>query len=491
MIGWRVLVAGVAAAGLWAHAAAAESPGAAIAGQGLPAAGVPACATCHGASGEGNAAIGAPRLAGLPAAYLVEQLNAFAEGSRANPLMQPVAKGLDDAQRRAVATYFSGQPVPSAKATPASGAAAALGAALVERGRWQDGLPACAQCHGPGAAGVGTAFPPLAGQSAAYLTAQLNAWKSGARPAGPLGLMPAVVRKLSDQDIAAVTAYLAAPGAAPALAAGPAQPAGHAFQPPPESAIPNDEFGQMVRLGESIFRDTGKYASAFVGNTLTCENCHIDGGRLANASPMWAAYVAFPAYRAKNGHVNTFAERLQGCFRFSMNGKAPPTGDKVLVALETYSYWLAQGAPVGAKLPGRGYPKVAKPASAPDYDRGAKVYAQNCALCHGADGAGQTAGDKTVFPPLWGPKSFNWGAGMGAINNAAGFIKANMPLGKPGSLSDQDAWDVAMFIDSHERPQDPRFAGSIAETRAKFHNSPYSMYGQTVNGHLVGSGTAP
>ncbi len=247
----------------------------------------------------------------------------------------------------------------------------------------------------------------------------------------------------------------------------------------------------MISLGEEIFRHPAQAAPQFVGNRLACSNCHIDAGRLADASPLWAAWVAFPAYRAKNGHVNTFAERIQGCFRYSMNGKAPPLGDKVLVALESYSAWLARGAPVGETLQGRGYPKVPKPVSSPDYTSGSRVYQQQCALCHGADGAGQAAAGQTVFPALWGAQSYNWGAGMASVTNAAGFIKANMPLGLGGKLSDQDAWDAAMFIDSQERPQDPRFIGSVQETRARFHNSASSMYGRTVGGRLVGVGTGP
>ena len=85
-------------------------------------------------------------------------------------------------------------------------------------------------------------------------------------------------------------------------------------------------------------------------------------------------------------------------------------------------------------------------------------------------------------------QSFNWGAGMANINNAAGFIKANMPLGQGGTLTDQQAWDVATFIDSHERPQDPRFTGDVAQTRAQFHDSEYSLYGTQVGGKLLGQG---
>lgn len=260
---------------------------------------------------------------------------------------------------------------------------------------------------------------------------------------------------------------------------------------PPSGPIPDTDFGKMVKLGEAIFRDTQTNAKEYIGNSLQCANCHLDAGRLANSAPLWAAYVAYPAYRKKNGHVNTFAERLQGCFRYSMNGKAPPLGSKTLVALESYSYYLAKGAPTGANLPGRGYPQLSTPAKL-DAAHGEHVYTQKCALCHGADGQGQTASDGSmVFPPLLGARSYNWGAGMSSISNAAGFIKANMPFSQGNTLSDQEAWDVAAFVDGHERPQDPRFTGSVSETRKKYHDSPMSLYGQTVNGTVLGEHSPP
>src|SRR6185437_9001484 len=167
-------------------------------------------------------------------------------------------------------------------------------------------------------------------------------------------------------------------------------------------------------------------------------------------------------------------------------------GDPVLVALETYSYWLAQGAPLDPTIAGRGYTKVAKPAQPPDYHRGETVYQARCALCHAADGGGQRARDGApAFPALWGDASFNWGAGMADISNAAAFIKGNMPLGRGGTLTDQEAWDVATFIDSHDRPQDPRFTESVETTREKFHNTAQSMYGKTVNGIVLGSHSTP
>ncbi|MDE2578545.1 MAG: c-type cytochrome [Hyphomicrobiales bacterium] len=280
----------------------------------------------------------------------------------------------------------------------------------------------------------------------------------------------------------------AAAAPAPSVAAVDARPV---FVPLPMDKVPEDEFGKMARLGEAIFHDTRANAGAFVGNDLQCRNCHLDDGRHANSAPLWAAYLVYPAYRKKDHEVNTFQSRMQGCFRYSMNGKAPELGDKVLVALEAYAYAMAKGGPTGVAVAGQGYPRLAEPATL-DAAHGKAVFAEKCAVCHGADGAGQNdASGQTTFPPLWGARSYNWGAGMASISNAAAFVKANMPLSQAGSLSDKDAWDVAAFIDSQERPQDPRFNGSVAETRKAFHDSKMDMYGQTVDGVTLGQNAPP
>ena len=272
----------------------------------------------------------------------------------------------------------------------------------------------------------------------------------------------------------------------------PAAPAGSVdyFQPPAEHELPDNAFGKLVRQGHSLFVDTKRQAPAFVGNGLNCSNCHLDQGRLANSAPLWGAYPMYPAYRKKNDKVNTFAERLQGCFEFSMNGKPPAADGPEISALSAYAYWLATKAPTGVELPGRGYPEVAQPAKGYDIAQGAQVYKAQCAVCHGDAGQGQKVGNDYVLPPLWGKDSYNWGAGMHRINTAASFIQYNMPLGKAKTLSDQQAWDVAAFINSHERPQDPRLIdGSIEKTRVKFHaNDGVNLYGQTVDGVLIGQG---
>lgn len=287
---------------------------------------------------------------------------------------------------------------------------------------------------------------------------------------------PEAAKAAPAKPATAVPAAPAAPPQAHAEAAAKTVPA--AFTPPPESAIPDNEFGQMVRQGKDIFVHTQQYARAYVGNGLNCANCHLDNGRKADSAPLWAAYVLYPAYRKKTGQVDTLQSRIQGCFRYSMNGRPPALDSKEMTALVTYHYWLAQGAPTGVKLPGQGFLKLAKPALTPDLARGHEVYKNNCAICHGANGEGTKVNGEYAFPPLWGKDSFNWGAGMHRIDTAAGFIKANMPYGRGGSLSDQEAWDVALFMDSHDRPQDPRFQGSVAQTRDAHHDED-CLYGRT------------
>jgi cytochrome c553 len=172
--------------------------------------GAPACSTCHGAQGEGRPDVAYPRLAGLDSDYLIAQLNAFAEGSRDNETMSPIAKALTLDQRQAVATFYAGSATSKIEEPQkADDKTVAAGAALASRGDWSKGLPGCGQCHGAAGHGVGKTFPRLAGQSAEYIMSQLKAWKDGKRTNDPLHLMTGIASKLTDDQVAAVAAYYA------------------------------------------------------------------------------------------------------------------------------------------------------------------------------------------------------------------------------------------------------------------------------------------
>lgn len=206
-----VMLTGTMVAALFA-AMASASDGATLAQQGNGN-GAVACTSCHGTDGEGQAAAGFPRLAGLDAAYLRKQLDDFATGARVNAVMQPVASTLSADQRAVLADYYAKLPVPT-HARVATPPASSAGEQLATHGRWDQGLPACEQCHGPGGVGVGAHFPPLTGQSATYIASQLKAWQQGTRHNDPLQLMQHVAAKLDATDIAAVSAWYAAQPAA-------------------------------------------------------------------------------------------------------------------------------------------------------------------------------------------------------------------------------------------------------------------------------------
>lgn len=459
----------------------AASPGRQVVMQGGSQGATP-CVACHGVDGSGNAAAGFPMLGGLAAGYLQRQLQAYREGTRNNTVMAPIAKALTEAEIESVSKYYAAQE-PKFSATDAPADLLAKGRQLARNGDWASGIPACVSCHAQGGQGAGGPFfPALAGQHASYIVSQIQAWKSGQRTNDPIGLMASVAKALTQEQTKAVAAWFAAlptldeSAVDKAAAKLPAQrdaaaSAAKGFMPPPETDIPDNEFGEMVRLGRDIFVHTQQYAGDYVGNGLNCVNCHLNAGRLADSAPLWGAWGMYPAYRNKNHKVNTMIDRLQGCFMFSMNGMAPPADSQMITALMSYSYWMAQGAPIGKALPGRGYPDLPEPEQKPSPERGAAVYQANCAVCHGAKGQGKKVAGAYLFPPLWGSDSYNWGAGMHRVSTAAQFIHANMPLGRGGEvLSVQQAWDVAAFVDIHPRPQDPRFDGDMAQTDKQFHD---------------------
>ena len=159
------------------------------------------------------AAAGFPYLAGQGASYLALQLHDFASGDRSNPIMAPIAKGLSAEQIKAVAGYYSKLPAPFDTKTLSRLAdtypqKSAVGAWLASRGDWEHDIPACFQCHGPGAVGVGAHFPALAGLSAKYIREQLTGWQEKKRAPGPQALMGDIAGRMNKAQISAVADYL-------------------------------------------------------------------------------------------------------------------------------------------------------------------------------------------------------------------------------------------------------------------------------------------
>lgn len=143
-----------------------------------------------------------------------------------------------------------------------------------------------------------------------------------------------------------------------------------------------------------------------------------------------------------------------------MNGKTLPLDSEEMKAFVTYIHFLGQGVPLAAEVKGQGMVQSKMPNRRADLVNGAKVYEAKCAVCHGPDGQGVRIGQVGdaqgyAFPPLWGPDSFNNGAGMNRMVMATRFIQHNMPLGASHDapqLSVDEAFDVAGFMLSHPRP---------------------------------------
>ena len=231
-----------------------------------------------------------------------------------------------------------------------------------------------------------------------------------------------------------VQAAHAAPAATDAAAAAASAP------------IPSGPDGDLIRYGRSLITETPKYAGRYISADMTCAACHINGGTKPHGGSLLGVYAKFPQWNPRAKRFITLEDRLEECFLYSMNGRPPAPYSREIVAMTAYIAWLSRGAQIGKGFPNQGFVTVHAP-HLPNKAAGGKIYAAQCAACHGADGAGNTAAN---FPSLWGPKSFNNGAGMNT--KMAAFVKVNMPFGREGSLSDQQAADVSAYVLSHARP---------------------------------------
>jgi thiosulfate dehydrogenase len=219
-----------------------------------------------------------------------------------------------------------------------------------------------------------------------------------------------------------------------------------------DAPVPDGPVGEAIAFGRRILTHTPDNVPAYSGNALNCTSCHLDGGRTPWAAPWVGVWGVFPEYRSRNARVNALQDRINDCFERSLNGRPLPFASREMIGILAYMQWLSREVPTGKSISGRGFLRI-KSTQTPDPARGARVYAQKCALCHGNEGEGTYApAGEMVYPPLWGPQSFNIGAGMARLKTAAAFVKANMPLGQGGSLGDQEALDVAAFFTRQPRP---------------------------------------
>jgi thiosulfate dehydrogenase len=208
------------------------------------------------------------------------------------------------------------------------------------------------------------------------------------------------------------------------------------------SGIPAGPRGESIRLGMQVFLETPKYAPEYVGNQLSCGDCHLQGATAAYGVPLVGAPSWFPSYSQRAGRQISLKDRIQECFVRSESGRPLPYDSRKMNGLVAFMEWISEGKPPARPSTGRGLVKL--PALQGDAARGAKIFTQDCQGCHGADGAGVPP----IIPPLWGPGAYNVGAGMNRVGKMAAFVRHNMPQNHPRSLTAQQAYDVAAYVAS-------------------------------------------
>jgi thiosulfate dehydrogenase len=243
-----------------------------------------------------------------------------------------------------------------------------------------------------------------------------------------------------------------------------------------DPALDDSHLSKEIRWGYKIFTNTPAEASQFAPGRGSCNNCHLNAGQREKALPLVGVAGLFPEYNRRAGRLISLGDRIVDCFLRSQNAtgrvtiedddhvpskttaQLPSPTSKEVLAVSAYLSWLSNGSTVGKSPSWRGQNVIPSAALLPidqlDPKQGEAIFMERCTSCHGVDGQGVAVGDKKPGP-LWGPDSWNDGAGAARVYTLAGIIRYTMPYLDPGRLTDQEAQHLAAFINSKPRPAFP------------------------------------
>ena len=241
----------------------------------------------------------------------------------------------------------------------------------------------------------------------------------------------------------------------------------------------------LIRYGRELIAHTADYLGPkgsvrAISNGMNCQNCHLQAGTQPWGNNYFAVESVYPKFRARSGTVEGQVKRVNDCLERSLNGKGLDSTSREMRAILAYFKWLGTDVPKKTTPRGTGLYKLKVLDRATDPVRGKEVYVQKCLSCHQAEGQGILAADgkSYTYPPLWGNHSYNVGAGLYRISAFAGFVKLNMPFGatyEHPQLADEEAWDVAAFVNSQPRPSKD-LSSDWPDVAAKPFDHPFGPY---------------
>ena len=240
------------------------------------------------------------------------------------------------------------------------------------------------------------------------------------------------------------------------------KPIANFWMAPDVNAITDASLKAQIEYGKDLIAHTAKYLGpngsvAQMTNGLNCQNCHLNAGTKVYGNNYGSVASTYPKLRARSGSVENIYKRVNDCFERSLNGQALDTTSKEMQAIVAYINFLGSNVEKGKKAEGSGFKDLGYLERAADPKKGKLVYETKCQSCHQPGGNGLLNPSKTeyTFPPLWGTASYNDGAGLYRLSNFAKYVKYNMPQGashESPQLPDEEAWDVAAFVNSQPRP---------------------------------------
>ena len=230
--------------------------------------------------------------------------------------------------------------------------------------------------------------------------------------------------------------------------------------PASRPSIATEEYGRrlIAQTSEYLGPDVADPKMRYTAGRLACASCHLGAGSEPGTLTLLQASQHYPRFSGRVNAKTDIEDRVNECMQRSMNGKPLPRDSAEMIAMAAYI--RSEGnldRALGAAQRKAHEPAAFKtPDRAADLKNGKNIFEEKCSACHGMNGLGLRASADPkrgyVFPPLWGPDSFNDGAGMHRLLTAARFVKARMPLGSP-NLTDDQAFDVAAYLNSQPRPE--------------------------------------